>query len=164
MIVDVYTADDLADGSEDEKKIERADRAAERKVGKRHKKRTAEAAAGKPRRGLARFATVAAHLCHPYRCQVVPLGGRPVGPCHFSGKMSHLCLYCPARASVEGKKCILFPFEKCSDEVVHGSEASCESAANCYTGSDNVLRKQGVKDVVKASNSAIVVECFVQSD
>ena len=45
------------------------------------------------------------------------------------------------------------------DEVVHGSEASCESA-NCCIGADNALSKDGVKD----SNSANVVECFVQSD
>ena len=87
-----------------------------------------------------------------------------MGSCHFSGEMGHLRLYCPARVSVEGKKWYSFPSEKCSDEVVHGSEASCESAANCYTGADNAPRKHGAKDGVTTSNSTIVVECFVQSD
>ena len=58
MMVDEYTADDLADGSENEKKIEKAERAAERNLGKRLKKRTAEAAVGKLRIIPARFTTV----------------------------------------------------------------------------------------------------------
>ena len=173
MMVDKYTADDLADGSEDEKKIEKAERAAERKVGKRRKKRTAEAAAGKPRGVPARFATVAGppaaghasftqppHLGHPYRRQPVPPGGRPVGPCHFCGEMGHLRLYCPTRASVEGKKWYPFPSKKCSDEVVHGSEASCKSV-NCGTEANKALSRDGVK----ASNSINdAVDCFVQFD
>ena len=57
MMVDEYTADNLVDSSEDEKKIAKAERAAEWKVGKRHKKPTVEAAVAKPRRVLARFAT-----------------------------------------------------------------------------------------------------------
>ena len=50
-------ADNLVDSFEDEKKIAKAESAAEWKVGKWHKKRTVEAAVAKPRRVLARFAT-----------------------------------------------------------------------------------------------------------
>ena len=96
-VVDEYTADDLAEDSDDEKRIEKAERAAERKAGKRRKKRGATAL--KSRGGPPRFpmsaqppATGMPVAVAPYsqpRRQALPPPARPVGPCHFCGEMGH---------------------------------------------------------------------------
>ena len=47
-MVEEHTADDLAVDSDDERRIEKVERAAEHKAGKRHKRHATEAAATKP--------------------------------------------------------------------------------------------------------------------
>ncbi len=113
QVVDEYTADDLAEGSDDEKRIEKAERAAERKAGKRRKKRSADAAAmaAKPRGGnqfrlvaQAPTAPVPPLAYHqPKRQATLPVTSRPLGPCFGCGEMGHLKHYCP-KAAVEGRK------------------------------------------------------------
>ena len=50
-VVDEYTADNLADDSDDERRIEKAKRAAERKAGKQRKKRSSQAGQAKSHGG-----------------------------------------------------------------------------------------------------------------
>lgn len=117
-VVDEYTADDLAEESNDEKRIEKAERAAERKAGKCRKKRGA--APAKPRGGSSCFAMAvqpsvagtpaAMPLYGQPRHHAPPPPARPVRPCHFCGKMGHLLLYCPARAAAASRK--WYPFQK----------------------------------------------------
>ena len=116
-VVDEYTADDLADDSDDEKRIEWAEKAVERKAEKRRKKRGQ--VPGEPRGGQPRFssATQAQVMGMPVpsvpvnqpRRHVVSTAARPVGPCHFCGEMGHLRLHCPARTVATGRK--WYPFQ-----------------------------------------------------
>ena len=100
-VVAEYTADDLAKDSDDKRRIEKAERAAERKAGKRRKKRCPHAPG--PCGGLARFPAAgiqtavsgmptAAPPFSQARCQAVPAATRPIGPCNFCGEMGHLRL------------------------------------------------------------------------
>ena len=118
-MVEEYMVDDLAENSHDEKRIEKAERAAELKAAKRRKKRSANSALSRPRGGQPRYAVggtsptlgTSAHtaplLQHasqlPRRNAMQP-GARPIGPCHFCGKMGHLRLFCPAKVAIDGKK------------------------------------------------------------
>ena len=74
VVVTEYTADKLADDSNNEKHLEKAEKAAERKAAKRSKK--------KPPTGLA----------------------RPMGPCFACGEMGHIRSFCPKISLMEGKK------------------------------------------------------------
>ena len=47
------------------------------------------------------------HSSQPRR-QAALVAARPVEPCHFCGKMGHLCLYCPARKGAANWK--WYPF------------------------------------------------------
>ena len=77
-------------------------------------------------------------------CQAVSTGSRPVGPCHFCGKMGHLRLYCPVRASKEGKKWYPFLSKEGVDTVDGSSEVRCISV-NCYAGAVNSPSKDSAK-------------------
>ncbi len=102
----------LADGSDDEKGIEKA----ERKAGKR----ATDTAPGKPR-GQFRYTaqalptlaaaapvmTVAYH--QPKRQFTAPAVSRPLGPCFSCGEMGHLRHYC-LKAPAENRK--WYPFVK----------------------------------------------------
>ena len=106
-VVDEYTADDLADDSDDERRIEKA----ERKAGKRRKQRQPQAPG--TRAGPARFPDAGTQIPVPGMPMEAPPFGqmrrpaaaaRPVGPCHFCGEMGHLRLYCPVRTSATSGK------------------------------------------------------------
>ena len=140
-VVGEYTAGDLADDSDVEKKIEKAERAAETKAGKQRKKRGAAsvrfrgspscfpAAVQSPVMGLL---VMAGSFDQP-RCQAVPPPARPVGPCHFCGEMGHLHLYCPARAIAVNRK--WYPFQ--NDSVLGvdvGYNESIYKLAKCVNG------------------------------
>ena len=157
MMIDEYTADDLADDSEDERRIEKAERAAERKVGKRRKKRVAESATKQSRGASGRFAHVAVpsvagqtfsqpqQLSQLHRRQAVSTGSsRPVGPWYFCGEMGHLRLYCPVRTSTEGKKWYPFLSNEDVDRFDDSSEVRCISV-NCCTGAVNSPSKDSAK-------------------
>ena len=56
-------------------------------------------------------------MVYPPKRQLVPTASRPVGPCHFCGKMGHLRLYCPVRAAAEGRRWYPFQCETVSVEL-----------------------------------------------
>ncbi len=124
-VVDEYLADDLASGSDDEKRIEKAEKAAERKAGKRRKnKRPTEPTASRAggARAPARFipqpqpvqgssASMGAAQVHyhaPGRQAAVLPGPRGViGPCFSCGGYGHLRASCP-KPTLEHRK--WYPF------------------------------------------------------
>ena len=94
-----YTADD----SDDEKRIERAEKATEKKAGKPWRKRGQ--VPGKSRSTPPRYSSAAqaqvlgtvpgVSVSQPRR-QVVPAAARLIGPCHFCGEFGHCA--CIARS------------------------------------------------------------------
>ena len=140
-VVDEYTVDDLAEYSDDEKRIEKAERVAERKAGKRRKKRgtgAVKSRGGSPHFPVAvqppvmRMPVTAAPYNQP-RWQTLPPPTRPIGPCHFCGEMGHLSLSCPVRAMAVSRK--WYPFQrKCVLGVDVEHRKSIYSAAKCVRG------------------------------
>ena len=103
-IVSKYTADELADDSDDEKRLEKA---AERKAAKRKRKVPMQAVArghaGQQPPGVAGASSylppvdtlvpqVAAYPRHPLAPPVLP---RQLGPCFACGELGHIRSYCP---------------------------------------------------------------------
>ena len=120
-VVAEYTADELADDSEDEKRLEKAEKAAEGKVGLKKRKRVQPAARPSPR--LPRYAPYGGYA-YPLQQQqqqqqqqhqqpgpshnlgsrslgphTGPVNQRAVGPCFACGEMGHLRTYCPKMQS-----------------------------------------------------------------
>ena len=107
-VVAEYTADDLADDSDDKKCLEKAEKAAERKVAKRKRKLPARPA-GRGRPGFGQQAPAAVGgsafvLPSPVVQQTVyplrrpsmpPVLPRQPGPCFACGEMGHIRSYCP---------------------------------------------------------------------
>ncbi len=111
-VVAEYTADELAADSDDEKRIEKAEKATERKAAKRKRKWAEPPAKTGSTRG--RFSAVqpalplsspAAYAAkHPATAPVLP---RAVGPCFACGEVAHLRSYCPrlpSTATTETRK------------------------------------------------------------
>ena len=144
-MVEEYTADYLAENSDDERRIEKAERAAERKAGKRRKRRATEIPATKPH-GQQRGSALPPSSIFPQpqqpgyapKRQLVPVGGRPVGPCHFCGEMGHLRLHCPARMAAEGRKWYPFQCETVSVELE--DKVRCIGVNDCNGGVDRLSR------------------------
>ena len=86
-VVAEYEADELANNSEDERKIARAEREAEKKVVKRRRLLPGGGSLSRSQ-GLKASTTAS----------VMP---RPVGPCFGCGEMGHLRRYCPKIAGPE---------------------------------------------------------------
>ena len=113
-VVAEYTADELADDSEDKKRLEKAEKAAERKTGLKNANGCNPAARPSPR--LPRYAPYGSYA---YQLQqpgpshnlgsrrpgppTGPLAQRAVGPCFACGEMGHLRTYCPKMQSQEKK-------------------------------------------------------------
>ena len=121
-VVAEYTADELADDSDDEKRLEKAEKAAEKKAGLRKRKR-AQQQQQQPK--FPRFPT--REKASPYNYtfpppalqwkpqQALPVGPgvgarhtpqaspRAVGPCFACGEMGHLRTYCPKIQTQERK-------------------------------------------------------------
>ena len=136
--MDEYKMDDLAEDSEDEKRIENAERAVERKAGNRRKKHSTGAV--KSRGGTPHFPVAAQPpvlgipgATAPYnqpRRPTLPPPTRPIGPCHFYGEMGHLRLSCPTRAVTVSQK--WYPFQKeCVLGVDLGHRESIYNAGIC---------------------------------
>ena len=114
-----YTTDELAEDSDDEKRIEKAEKAAKLKATKRRRKQAGKLA-GRLRTTSSRTAA-ATPLAAPPLLQpttrrpsmatgAMPRSG-PVGPCFACGEMGHLRLHCPKVAStVEGGSRKSYPF------------------------------------------------------
>ena len=109
-MVEEYLADDLVKDSDDEPRIEKAEKTAERKASKRRKKCQVDSALTRPRCGGQRFlltglpgaalgasnpASQGQQLSHQWRRQAPIPGSRPIGLCHYCGEMGHLNHYCP---------------------------------------------------------------------
>ena len=126
-----YTTDELAEGSDDEKRLEKAERAAEVKAAKRRKKRGGGVAVlGRPRgqprppAPLAVAAQAAALQFQPTTTARRPgaamaSGQRAVGPCFACGEMGHLRLHCPkiTAAADSGRRWYPFHTSDSSDNV-----------------------------------------------
>ena len=120
-VVTEYTTDELAEGSDDEKRLERAEKAAEQKAAKRRKKR-AGSTSGRPR-GQPRPSapvTMAAPTAS-LQCQATttrrpgaataPMQ-RAVGPCFACGEMGHLRVHCPKTVAAAESGRRWYPFDK----------------------------------------------------
>ena len=103
-VVQEYTADELAEDSGDEKRLEKAERAAELKAAKRRKKKASSVQSSRsrslsvrepappyriPSSSTRRFASMTAPT--PVR--------RAVGPCYACGEMGHMRMSCPRVAA-----------------------------------------------------------------
>jgi len=109
-VVAEYTTDELAEDSDNEKRLEKAEKAAERKAAKRKRKRvepTAKTGKGRynaQQPGPSGSAPVSAAMIYPpKRPQLVPAPMRTAGPCFACGEMGHLRSYCP-KTPAESRK------------------------------------------------------------
>ena len=110
-VVVEYTADELADDSDDEKRLEKAEKAAERKAGLK-RERDSHLSKNPPRSptarrvslfpsrmGILQHHTPAVQTLQQSGASGRRLGGpatqRAVGPCFACGEMGHLRSYCP---------------------------------------------------------------------
>ena len=117
-----YTADELADGSDDEKRLEKAEKAAERKALKRKRKRVEPS----PKPARSRFNSgqvppllaTTPSVVAAKRPAGLPVPLRPVGPCFACGEMGHLRSYCPKTATPENRK--LYPLQAGASKPVVG--------------------------------------------
>ena len=114
-----YTVDELADWSDDEKRLKKA---TERKALK-HKRKRVEPSP-KPARSRVNSGQVPPLLAttpsavaakHPAG---LPVPLRPVGPCFACGEMGHLRSYCPKTATPENRK--LYPLQAGASKPVVG--------------------------------------------
>ena len=112
-VVAEYTADELAADSDDEKRLEKAERAAEKKAGLKTKRRRLQQQGGGSWK-FARSGPPYAAWSQPYLPQqprpvlpAPPSGGpvrrmppaqRPLGPCFACGELGHLRVSCPKTA------------------------------------------------------------------
>ena len=98
-VVAEYTADELADDSGEEKRIERAEKEAERKAGKRKKKWVEQQGDSKkpPRHWPAPppMLGAAGSQANSQVVRLPPAAPRPLGPCFACGEMGHLRHQCP---------------------------------------------------------------------
>ena len=128
-VVAEYTADELADDSDDENQLDKAKKAAERKAGKRKRKRVEPGSAKllKPRFNPGQALPVASPQAGPppvyqtKRPTSAPSVTRPVGPCFACGEMGHLRSYCPKTAAAESRE--WYPFDPIATTgVLKGSQ------------------------------------------
>ena len=116
-VVAEYTADELADDSDDEKRLKKAEKAAERKAGLKKRKRVyttrGHASPGMRRTAVmhTRCSSSSTSIPDPAiilvpGVQALPLAhwlSGAVGPCFACGEMGHLRTYCPKMQSQEKK-------------------------------------------------------------
>ena len=169
-VVAEYTADELADDSDDEKRLERAEKAADRKAGLKKRKRLPSSAKASAPSYVRRYVTAPpasyGNLAVPYSAtHSQPSGGpsgrrsgsvagpslqRAVGPCFACGEMGHLRMYCPRTQSQEKR---WYPF--------HGCASVCECVLSCCDfsvvggGGDCVMDSRSGDDHVVGSNPVL---------
>ena len=122
-VVNEYTADELAANSDDEKRIEKAEKAAKRKVARKRK-----AAPGDKAKTPKRSMPPVQMQPHPPSTQfqlpgmrrAPTLPAKQPGPCFACGEMGHLRSYCPKTPSSSNK--VWYPFYKVHSSTECGVE------------------------------------------
>ena len=127
-VVTEYTADELADNSEDEKRIEKAEKAAEKKSVKRRKVATP---AKQPRSVATPSSSVSSATQVPRRPGLIPAvaNSRPLGPCFTCGEIGHLHSFCPRREgqALSGKKWYPSRSVRCVSSSINASSGDGSS-------------------------------------
>ena len=132
-VVTEYTADELADNSEDEKRIEKAEKAAEKKSVKRRKVAGRPTPAKQPRSVATPSPSVssATQVPRPRRLGLIPAvaESRPLGPCFTCGEMGHLHSFCPRREgqALSGKKWYPSRSDMCVSSSINASSGDGSS-------------------------------------
>ena len=106
-----YTADELAEDSGDEKRLEKAEMVAELKAAKRRKKKASSVQSSRSRSLSVRVSAAAAREPAPpyhvpssstrrFASMMAPIPvRRVVGPCYACGEMGHMRMSCPRVAA-----------------------------------------------------------------
>ena len=141
-VVSEYTADELADDSDDEKRLEKAEKAAERKAGRRKKnsdsrqrpyKRSAiSRSVSDTLQGQSVVPTPSASPSVQFRRQLMPSRmmtqlQREPGPCFACGQMGHYRSHCPKLNQTISKS--WYPQKCCENVMYYDDEVSmdCDS-------------------------------------
>ena len=149
-VVSEYTADELADDSDDEKRMLKAEKAAERKVAAR--KRKSPAGRGRPVKRIpgipaqypAQIATTPGQPFQlPRRVPMQPAAQRQPGPCFNCGQMGHLKSYCPIRTPPASSKSWYPPIVKVHDVNVECCMMSMGSEMPVVSYLDDTPREGG---------------------
>ena len=137
-LVSEYQADELAENSDDEKRIQKAEKAAEKKLNKRKKRENQKAGTQRKNVGarqpamLTPFEPVRLGFSTGPSAQFRQPMIRPLGPCHNCGEMGHLRRTCPKPLGqstakypflLSGER-VLSPF---GEEGVSTSESACDN-------------------------------------
>ena len=138
-VVTEYTADELADDSDDEKRLEKAEKAAERKAVLRKRKRPQPTAAKhpplpprlQPQYGVGYHSPqqLGPSTSVGIRSPPPPLLQRAMGPCFACAEMGHLRSQCPKMQSLERK---WYPSHMLMHEFV--PHVSALDVAKCCSG------------------------------
>ena len=120
-VVAEYTTDEVAEGSDDEKRLERAEKAAEQKTAKRRKKRagsTSGRPCGQPRPSVpvAMAAPTVSLQCQATTTRRPGTATAPVqqavGPYFACGELGHLRVHCPKTVAAAESGGRWYPFDK----------------------------------------------------
>ena len=129
-VVTEYTADELADNSEDEKRIEKAEKAAEKKSVKRRKIAGRPTPAKQPCSVATPSSSVSSATQVPRRPGLIPAvaKSRPLGPCFTCGEMGHHS-FCPRREgqALSGKKWYPSRSVRCVSSSINASSGDGSS-------------------------------------
>ena len=136
-LITEYQADELADNSEDERRIHKAEKAAEKRLIKKKKKMESQKATAQ-RRSSSRTGLGAGPYLETPRLGVSPLSAtqlrppstRPLGPCYNCGELGHLKRTCPKPL---GQNVHKYPFIDYVDNVLppFGEEGAGLSDCEC---------------------------------
>ena len=160
-VVAEYTADELAEDSEDEKRLEKAEKAAERKALKRKRTKMVPSrprpSAANPGRSIGAGGGVGAGTAQPVvqmqRRTAATLGQqptRPLGPCFACGEMGHLRHRCPHTAAAAAADRKWYPppcmHSTCSSELhVDGGADGNQFIPDKISIEAEVLKDHGIE-------------------